>query len=225
MSVELAAQHLYAFSMRTQEDDERDAMIANKLQRLYEQQQQKLEQVKKDKKTREQEEAEAKKARALPEAEALHQTRKAQYIIYDKILQGQRVTDEELKQVLVTDDSVEQIRAMYPCLNVTVNAEALDILSKICSGGNQYLQYEKQEAMVILLRYVGSNVQVPIELVDQLLAMPDPVVPDKSVQDKYAQCLLHYTRKIWSDVGRVVRAQGVKVREIQKAVSLLAKAT
>jgi hypothetical protein len=80
-------------------------------------------------------EAEAKKARALAKAEARQQTRKAQNIICDKILQGQHVTDEELKQVFVTDDSVEQIRAMYLCLNVTVNTEALDILSKICSGG------------------------------------------------------------------------------------------
>jgi hypothetical protein len=49
MTVEMAAQHLYAFSMRTQEDDERDEMITNKLQRLYEQRQQKLAQVEQDK--------------------------------------------------------------------------------------------------------------------------------------------------------------------------------
>ncbi len=78
--------------------------------------------------------------------------------------------------------------------------------------------------MVILLRYVGSNVKVPNELVDQLLAQPDPVVSDKSVQDKYAQCLLHYTRKIWSDVGRVIRTQDVMVNNIEAEVSRLAKA-
>jgi hypothetical protein len=108
---------------------------------------------------------------------------------------------------------------------VTVNAEALDILSKICSGHEYHPKYNKPEAMVILLRYVGSNVQVPVELVEKLLTVPDPVVSDKNVPDKYAQCLLHYTRKIWSDVGRVVRAQGVTVSEIQAATARISIAT
>jgi hypothetical protein len=76
--MEMAAQHLYAFSMRTQEDDKRDAMIANELQRLYEQLQQKLAQVKQDKKTRAMAEAEAKKARALAEAESKEKTDREQ---------------------------------------------------------------------------------------------------------------------------------------------------
>jgi hypothetical protein len=214
-----------ALLMLARDSAKRDAMIVNELQRLCEQEQQKLTQVENDKKTRQQEEAEAKKARAYVEQDALIRTYKAQRIICDKILQGQPVTDAEFKQMFVTKDSVEQIRAMYPCLNVTVNTEALDILSKICAGDHKYPPYHKQEAMVILLRYVVSDVQVPIELVDKLLTVPDPVVSDKNVQDKYVQCLLHYTRKIWSDVGRVVRAQGVKVSEIQAAVSRLAKAT
>ncbi len=200
-------------------------MITNELQRLCEQEQQKLAQVEKDKQTRAEAEAEAKKARAYAEEDAMMRTIKAQRIICDKILQGQRVTNAEFKQLLLTKDSIEQIQAMYPCLNVTVNAEALDILSKICSGDHCYPKYHKQEAMVILLRYVGSDVQIPIELVDKLLTVPDPVVSDKNVQVKYAQCLLHYTRKIWSDVGRVVRAQGVTVSELQAATARISTAT
>jgi hypothetical protein len=37
--------------------------------------------------------------------------------------------------------------------------------------------------------------------------------------------LLHYTRKIWSDVGRVVRAQGVTVSELQAATARVSMAT
>jgi len=117
---------------------------------------------------------------------------------------------------------------MYQCLNVTVSTEALDILSKICSGSQQCSMYTKQKAMVILLRYVGSNIEIPNELVEQLLSMPNPVVWDRSVQEyqqnKYAHCLLHYIRKIWSDVGRVIRAQGVTINNIQVEVSCIDKA-